>query len=413
MMYRIAILAFWLILVHQPCLLADNWPSWRGPSYDGISKEEQVPISWNHSENILWRVAIPGSGHSSPIVWDDAIFLTTCDLAKHSRQLMRLERDTGRIMWVRDVAVSPLEQMHHDNSPASATPATDGKAIFVVFAVDHSLLVSAIDFNGNAVWSRTVGSFAASHGFCTSLVLQADSLFLSGLQDGPDAFVACLNKNTGEIVWKVQRSKAVRSYSTPCLCKVRGIQAVLLSGAEQTIAYDQATGQTIWEIEGPASKTVSSLVVNANDDLAYVCGGRDKQFFAIDLQNVNQSSVNSPQIAWSTRKGIPYMTSPLLARGRLHVLSDDGIYSCFNPKTGDLLYQRRAVGAVKASMVATAKHIYITELSGRTTVIDDSSQWKIVSENEVGEPIVASPAISNGDLILRSEHHLFLIRDVK
>jgi outer membrane protein assembly factor BamB len=186
---------------------------------------------------------------------------------------------------------------------------------------------------------------------------------------------------------------------------------VLLSGAEQTIAYDRATGKTLWEIEGPGSKTVSSLVVSSADDIAYVCGGRDQQFFAIDLQNVNLASADSPQIVWSARKGIPYMTSPLLTGGKLHVLSDEGIYSCFDSKTGKLLWQRRAVGAVKASMVANQQHIYITESSGRTTVINNGSEWDVVSENELGEPVVASPAISNGDVILRGERHLYLIRN--
>jgi outer membrane protein assembly factor BamB len=326
---------------------------------------------------------------------------------------MRIDRETGRIVWDRQIAVSPIEPMHRDNTAASATPATDGKNVYVVFVVDNSLQVQSVDFDGKVVWTKTVGGFAASHGFCTSLVLQADSIYLSGLQDGPDAFVARMKKDTGEVVWKVPRSKAIRSYSTPYLCNVRGTPAVLLSGAEQTIAYDRATGKTLWEIEGPGSKTVSSLVINSEDDMAYVCGGRDNQFFAIDLQNVNRASADSPQIVWSARKGIPYMTSPLLTLGRLHILSDEGVYSCFDPKTGELLLQRRVVGAVKASMVANQQYIYITESSGRTTVINNGSEWNVVSENDLGEPVVASPAISNGDLIIRGEQHLYLIRNDK
>jgi outer membrane protein assembly factor BamB len=209
----------------------------------------------------------------------------------------------------------------------------------------------------------------------------------------------------------VSRTKSVRSYSTPCLCQVRGTPALLLSGAEQTIAYDRTTGKVLWEIDGPASKTVSSVVVSTELDMAYVCGGRDKQFFAIDLQNLNQSTTDSPKVAWSAKKGIPYMTSPLLTKGKLHVLSDEGIYSCFHPKTGELLSQHRAVGEVKASMVANQQHIYITETCGRTTVISNDKDWKLISENDLGESVVASPAISNGDIIVRGEQHLFLIRN--
>lgn len=392
-------------------LQADNWPCWRGPNYDGLSPEENIPVRWSHSENVHWRIAIDGVGHSSPIVWENSIFLTSCNETNQSRHLCRVDRETGQIVWNRQLAHSPIEQMHRDNSAASATPVTDGKNVYVVFVVDDSLEVQAVDFDGHVVWSKRIGSFSASHGFCTSLVLAADSIYLSGLQDGNDAFVARLQKDTGEVEWKVPRSKAIRSYSTPYLCNVRGTPAVLLSGAEQTIAYDRASGKTIWAIDGPGSKTVSSIVVSLENDIAYVCGGRDNQFFAIDLQNVNRASQDSPQIVWSASKGIPYMTSPLLTGQWLHILSDEGIYSRYDAKTGQLHSQRRAVGAVKASMVASPKHIYITQSNGRTTVIDNQLNWQVVSENDIGETVVASPAISDGDFIIRSEQHLYLIRN--
>lgn len=405
-----AALSLVIVTAFSPILFADNWPCWRGPNYDGTSQEEDLPIRWSETENVHWRVAIDGVGHSSPIAWEDSIFLTYCNEAEQTRQLLRIDRETGKVLWDRRLAVSPIEEMHRDNTAASATPVTDGQNVYVVFVVDNSLQVQSVDFEGQVVWSRAVGGFAASHGFCTSLVLEADSIYLSGMQDGPDAFVTRLNKETGEVIWKVPRAKAIRSYSTPYLCNVRGTPAVLLSGGEQTIAYDRATGKTLWQIEGPGSKTVSSLVVSPEADIAYVCGGRDKQFFAIDLQNVNRASVDSPQIVWSAKKSIPYMTSPLLTRGKLHILSDEGVYSCYEPKTGELIHQHRAVGPVKASMVANPLHIYITESSGRTTVINNSSEWKVVSENSLGEPVVASPAISNGDIILRGERHLYLVR---
>ena len=412
MKFRCVLVVLLICLVSQE-LRAENWPCWRGPSGDGITRETDIPTRWSSSENVLWKIKVGGIGHSSPIVWDDAIFVTACSLESESRRLLRVDRETGSVVWDRVISIAPIEQMHRDNTPASATPVTDGRAVFVVFAVHDSLLVSAIDFSGNEIWTKTAGSFKASHGFCTSLILDGEKLFLSGLQDGPDAFVACLDKNTGDLLWKVPRTKQIRSYSTPFLCRIRGTEAILLSGADQTIAYARDSGKTIWEISGPGSKTVSSIVASEQADMAYVCGGRDNMFLAIDLQNKNAASPDSPKVAWSSKKAIPYMNSPLLTQGRLHVLSDDGIHTCYDPKSGERLAQRRAVGAVRASMFANESHIYITEVSGKTTVIENKAEWNVVSENELGEQMVASPAVSNGDIVLRGTSNLYLIRSTK
>ncbi|MCA9126458.1 MAG: PQQ-binding-like beta-propeller repeat protein [Planctomycetales bacterium] len=389
-------------------LHAENWPCWRGPMHNGNSNETQVPTQWNATENVKWKTAIPGVGHSSPIVWGDAIFLTTCELENRTRRLLRVDRESGAVVWSNIIAEASIEEMHRDNTPASATPTTDGQHVFVVFCVESELLVSAVDLDGEISWSRSVDSFEASHGFCSSLVLDGNSLFLSGLQDGASAFVAALEKSTGEILWKVPRTKQIRSYSTPFLCEIGDTKAILLSGADQTIAYNRHTGETLWEMAGPGSKTVSSIVACDQCKTAFICGGRDNKFIAVDLRRTVEAS--TPQISWTETKAIPYMTSPLLFDGRLHILSDEGVYRCYEASSGRVLNERRAVGAVKASMIANANYIFVTEVSGRTTVIKNDESWSVVSQNQLDEEVVASPALSNGDLIIRGRNHLFLIR---
>lgn len=392
-------------------LRADQWPGWRGPSHDGLSKEQALPIRWGPNENVHWKISLPGIGHSSPIVWDDAIFVTTCVPEELSRRLLRIDRETGRILWNREIATSPIEEMHRDNNPAAATPVTDGQSIFVVFMVHDGLEVTALDFDGKKVWSRRVGSFQASHGFCSSLILDVNLLFLSGLQDGSDAFVAALDKRSGQIVWKVPRGNRIRSYSTPCLCTVENQPALLLSGADQTVAYHRQTGEPIWEIDGPGSKTVSSVVACSKSNIAFVCGGRDQKFFAIDLNSANQTEHPTSRIVWQATKGIPYITSPLLSAGKLHILSDEGVYRCYEAASGDLLKEKRAVAEVRSSMIANDRHIYVTDITGRTTVVNNDEHWTVLSENDIGEGVVASLAASNGDLVIRGDRHLFLIRD--
>lgn len=391
--------------------MADNWPAWRGAKNDGLTSETDCPLQWGAEQNVLWKVPVPGEGHSSPIVWEDRIFVTACVPEDLTRRLCCFDRETGQQRWQQVVAKASIEEMHRDNTAASTTPATDGKHVFVSFCVDGHIQVSAYDFHGKPVWTVFPGSFVSRHGFSTALIVEGDRLFLSGLQDGDDAFVAALACESGETLWRVERPRHIRSFSTPQLCQLGDRPALLLSGADQTIAYDRETGATLWELEGPAEKTVSSIVTCESSGLAFVCGGRDKQLLAISLQDVPSAPAASERVAWKVSRAIPYMTSPLASNGLLHILSDEGVYSCFETSSGKLLRRARPLGPVRASMVATPDRIYATERDGRTTVIANDSEWHVLAVNDVGEEIYASPAISNGDFILRTVEHLMLIRE--
>lgn len=401
------------MLLASPVAHADNWPCWRGPSQDGTVLESKLPLEWNKAHNVHWKIAIPGIGYSSPIIWENTIFLTTCVLEDETRHLLKIDRETGATVWDRVVAKSPIEQMHRDNTPASATPCTDGRLVYITFIVHGQLWVAAYDFDGHKAWERTLGGFESAHGFSTSLILDETRLIVSGLQDGPDAFVGALNKTNGETLWHVPRPRQIRSFSSPLLCRVANKSSIVLSGAEQTIAYDSITGETLWTVSGPAEKTVSSLVYCAESKLAFAAGGRDNNLLALSLDEVTHELDGqiAPKIAWRANQGIPYMTSPLVSQGRLHVLSDEGVYRCYDCKTGKVLKQLRAVGPVRSSMFATKDRIYITEQSGRTTVISNNEKWKVLAVNELDEQVLASSAISNGDIAIRTAASLFLIRD--
>ncbi len=289
---------------------AENWPGWRGPQQNGVSSEVTIPLKWSQTENVHWKIPLPGDGHSSPIVWDKSIFVTTAVAEDMSRRLIRVDRETGKIVWNQVVATGPAETMHRDNTSASTTPVTDGKLVYVSFCVDDKLIVAAYAFDGQAVWQCIPGTFASEHGYCTGLVLDEQRLILSGLQHGEDAFVAALDKSTGRTLWKVKREHNVRSFFAPFLCDIDQQPAILLSGAEQTVAYNRISGSILFKVEGPASKTVSSIVACPDSQLAFVCGGRDKQFFAIKLRSddaeTNSSATSSEtRIAWRAAKAVP------------------------------------------------------------------------------------------------------------
>ena len=212
-------------------LLAENWPCWRGPRGDGTSAETQIPVKWNGEtgEGIAWKVAIPGKGHSSPIVWEDRVFVTTCIEESRERALLCLNGNDGKLLWQSSVAVSQLEKKHSLNSFASGTPATDGKTVYVTFlvagnrddearaaqkeasATAATLLVVAYDMQGKKIWSAEPGGFASVHGFCSSPVIYKDLLIINGDHDG-DSYVAALSRKTGETMWKVPREHKTRSY---------------------------------------------------------------------------------------------------------------------------------------------------------------------------------------------------------
>lgn len=395
--------------------VAEDWPGWRGPEGSGFSKETAIPSHWGINQNIHWKRPLPGVGHSSPIVWKNVIVVTYAKVTEQTRHVMAIDRESGETLWDAAVANGVIEEMHQDNSPASATSITDGERVYSVFCINGHLNVYALDLSGNKVWTLDAGTFEAKHGFTTSLVLSDGRLLLSGLQDGAEAFVAAIDSKTGSLAWKVPREKAIRSYSSPCLVTIQGQAAFILSGSDQTVAYSCATGDILWTLDGPASKTVSSIVVAEDLGLAFVSGGRDGQFLAIryDQTVSEQESSFEKLVAWQLSKGVPYVTSPYYRGGILHIVSDDGIYRSYEGRTGKMFTMRRVATKVDASMIGWQDLVGIVDAEGKTTVIRNSPNFEIVAKNDLREPTVASPAISNGDLIFRCTENLYLIRQTK
>lgn len=391
--------ALMFILLIPQLLMAENWPCWRGPRLDGTSAEKDVPIHWSSSSNVLWKTALPGVGHASPIVWGDRLFTVTAVGDQEARVLLCLDSKNGKILWQKTVLVAPLEGKHKLNSHASSTPATDGKLIYVAFLDRQEMLVAAYDFAGSQKWLVRPGPFRSMHGFCSSPILFKDKLIVNGDHDG-ESYLMALDRANGETRWKTPRQNKTRSYCVPLIRDLAGRTQMVLSGDKSVASYDPNDGQLHWLIDGPTEQFVASPVYNEKADLLFITGGYpEHHILGLTPQG---------KIKWRTNRGVAYVPSPISVGDFFFVVSDSGVAHCFEAATGKILWAER-LGEHHASLVAANGLVYFLNDDGEMNVVRAAREFTPVAKNSIGEKTLASPAISNGRLFLRSDQHVFCI----
>jgi hypothetical protein len=384
---------------------AENWQGFRGPRGDGTSAEKGLPLQWSATENVAWKVPIPGRGHSSPIVWDDRIFLVSCIEEKEERILLCLDRRTGKTLWQRTVLKSPLEQIHQLNSYASSTPLTDGERVYVSFLDREKMFIAAYDFNGNKVWAVRPGVFFSKHGYCSSPILYKDTLIVNGDHDG-DGYIVALNRRTGETVWKTARVNNTRSYCTPIIREIGGRPHMMLSGSKCVASYDPNDGSLQWIMDGPTEQFVAAPVFNGK--LLFITAGYpDRHIVAIRPDG--KGKVTEAHIVWRTRRGCSYVPSPIVWGNYFLIVSDGGFASCFDADTGDMRWTERLGGGHSASLVSSEDRVYFLSDAGVMTVVRPGATFEKLAVNEIGEETFASPVISQGQIFIRGVKHLFAI----
>ena len=406
---------------------AENWPGWRGPSGDGISAGKGIPTKWSSKENIAWRIAVPGEGHSSPIVWGDKVFLTSSLTEKNKRILLCIDRLSGQTVWQRDVVQSPPETVHRLNSRASGTPATDGKQVYVTFMraegdeviapnvgserliTPGKIIVAAYDLDGNEKWKTNVGDFLSAHGFNTCPVLFEDLVILNGDHDG-NAYLVALDRQSGRQRWRTRRENKTRSYVTPIIREIDGITQMILSGSLCIASYDPRNGKRHWIIDGPTEQFVASMVYDGK--YVFATGGYPERH-TLAIRPGGKGNVTDTHIAWRTTRGAAYVPSPIISGRYLLMVADSGIASCFEARTGKRHWMERLPGGHSPSPVSADGLVYFVSDRGVTTVIRPSETFAVIAKNELGEPVSASPAISQGQIFLRTHQHLYCIGSKK
>jgi outer membrane protein assembly factor BamB len=394
---------------------AENWPEFRGPTGQGIVRDGALPIEWGKDKNVVWKQSIPGTGWSSPIVYEGRIYLTasvpTKDGAGSDQSLaaLCLDAKTGKMLWEKEVFRqdgSTAPRIHRKNSHASPTPLTDGERLYVHFGHQGT---ACLDLTGKILWRNTL-KYEPVHGNGGTPILVDEALVFSC--DGFDKqFVVALDRKTGKEIWRTDRkSESFKkfAFSTPLAIEVKGKKQVVSPGAGAVCAYDPATGKEIWRVQYEDGYSVIPRPVFGHG-LVFVCTGFDFPSL-LAIRPDGQGDVTKSHVAWSTSKRVALTPSLLLAGDELYMVSDLGMASCLDAKSGKVHWERRLGGNYSASPLLAAGKIYFQSEEGVGVVIKAGKQFEELARNTLEERTLASYAASNGVLFIRTEKQLYRIQ---
>jgi outer membrane protein assembly factor BamB len=393
---------------------ADNWPRFRGPNGSGIARDKDIPVRFDEKHGILWKVPAGGLGNSSPVVWDNYVFLQSATPNGKQRMLACFDATTGKTLWTR-TAPGVMAHTHELNTLASSTPATDGQIVVTTFWDGKEITLVAWDFQGKQLWERNLGSFKGQHGAGASPIFYGDKIFLANDQDGVATLVA-LHKKTGEVAWSAPREAFRACYSAPfVLEKPRAAPELIVISTTSLRSYEPDTGSVNWswhwKFTGKMPLRTTGSPIYANN-MIFACSGDGygpRHMVAVKLHG--SGSEARPELAWENQKDFPYVPC-LLSRGKhLYFVNDRGFAGCFVAATGKQVWLERLAADDKfiSSPVLIDGKIYAASVAGDVYVLAAETKYQLLGKSSLGERFRASPAVANGRLYLRGENHLFCI----
>jgi outer membrane protein assembly factor BamB len=421
---------------------AQNWPQFRGPGASGVVEGQAAAVNWNaeKSENLRWKAKLPGLAHSSPVVWGDKVFVTAAvttatkdetryglygdvepvkDDPKHIWKVYALDKRTGKILWER-IAYEGLPKVkrHPKSTHADSTPVTDGKRLIAFFG-SHGLY--AYDLNGKLLWKQDLGVLDAGWfydpdyqwEYGSSPIIYRDLIIIQA-DVQKDSFIAAYSVKTGKLVWKTPREE-IPGWGTPTVYEGKTRAELITNGTKAIRGYDPLTGKELWRLT-PNSEVTTPTPIVAHDLIYVTSGYRPIQpIYAIRLGasgdiTLKDGKDSSEFIAWSKPRGGPYMPTPVVYGDYLYTCSNQGVLTAYNAKTGERIYQERLGGkggAFTASPVASDGKLYLSSEDGDIFVVKAGPKYELLATNPVGEVMMATPAISDGMVIVRGVNNLF------
>ena len=417
----------------------NNWPTWRGPLFNGEAVKGNPPTAWSETENVKWKIPIPGKGMSTPVIWGDQIFITTTisldkklsdeELAKfktggaswmqprlpeYLQQFVvySINRKNGKIIWQKAVREQfPHEGSHNDGSWASQSCVTDGEYLIASFG---SFGIYCFDLKGKLIWEKDLGDLyiRMSFGEGSSPALYKDYLIVNWDHE-KDSYVYVLNKTNGDIIWKKKRDEQT-SWSTPLVVSVKGKPQLIITATGKSVAYDLENGDVIWEISGMTANVIPSPVTDG-ERVHLISGFRGAALQTIKLEEAKGDLKDSSALVWTYNKNTPYVPSPLLYNNRLYYLrGNDERLSCVDAKTGEIYYEAQKLDGMKgvyASPVGANGLVYVMGRNGMCYVLKDGVKFEVVSQNQLDDHFDASPAVVGNELYLRGLKNLYCIAE--
>lgn len=395
---------------------AEEWPRFRGPTGQGVSREKNLPTKWSATDNIAWKTDIPGEGWSSPIVWGDRVFLTTATEGGQSCHVLALSRSEGKILWDATAFRQTKGHKQAKNSYATPTPVTDGERVYAAFN-DGGIVALTVD--GRRAWVNQSVQHYSEHGLASSPIRYKDTLIMSfdGSSQGPDkkvgwqkpwdrSFVLALDAKTGEERWRARRGPSRIAHTTPIVTPVDGGDELISSAGDVIQGFDPRTGERRWSVPAEGEGVVPSPV--QGEGLVFAVSGFGKpRLRAVQLEKGDDAKTR--KIVWETKNNVPMMASVLHVKPYLFFVSDNGIAVCLKAATGELLWSERLGGSYSASPVFADGHVYFLSDSGQTTVLRADAKFQAIARNNLNEPCRASMAVSRGQLFIRTATHLVCI----
>jgi outer membrane protein assembly factor BamB len=415
MMHRLGLILF-VVVLGTASLAAEHWPQWRGPMLNGVSAEKNLPLRWTATENVTWKLPVPERSGSTPIVWGDHVFLNVGEGANLS--LWSVDRTSGAVRWKRPLSGGNRRMMKQQMS--SPSPVTDGQSVWVMTGTG---VLKAFDLAGKELWGRDIqtdyGRFGLQWGYASSPLLFDDSLYvqvLHGMHTDDPSYLLRIDKASGKTRWHVVRPTRARfespdAYTTPALLRYGGSTEIVITGGDVVTGHDPATGRELWRADGlnprndGSYRIVASPVVHG--DLLFA-PSRERPMLA--LKPGGRGDVTSSHVLWSFNNG-PDVPTPVSDGTYLYSINDRGIMYCLEARTGKTVYgpQRLRNATYSGSAVLADGKIYITDEDGVTTVVRSGPKFELLAENDLGDYTLSSPAVSDGQIFIRTASFVYAI----